>query len=392
MKLPTRDEALPGRDVPMPVVAAHAVSGHPLQGPFPPGMQLAMFGMGCFWGAERLFWQCEGVYSTAVGYAAGYTPNPTYEEVCSGMTGHNEVVRLVFDSARVSYAELLRLFWEGHDPTQGMRQGNDVGTQYRSAVYVFDALQQLAATTSRACFQGALTAAGYGEITTEIVPAPPFYFAEAYHQQYLARNPQGYCGLGGCGVRLAAAHDTAHDLAAVEEIIDFWFSARVRSLWFQSTAAFDDELRVRFLPTWQAACAGQLTGWMATAEGCLALVICLDQFPLNMFRGQAESFSSEAAARAVAALAIEWGFDQSLPVEQRGFLYLPYMHSESLADQECSVALYRSLGQAESLHYAQHHREIVQRFGRFPHRNAILGRENSPEEQAWLASDEAYLG
>ena len=167
-----------------------------------PGRQetMAMFGMGCFWGVERLFWQCDGVYATAVGYAAGGTPNPGYEEVCSGLTGHNEVVRMVFDPQRVSYAQLLRLFWEGHDPTQGMRQGNDVGTQYRSGIYVFDALQRRVAELSREQYQAALTAAGQGVITTEIVDAPVFYFAEDYHQQYLAKNPRGYCTLAGCGV------------------------------------------------------------------------------------------------------------------------------------------------------------------------------------------------
>lgn len=199
--MPAPGEALPGREEAMPVAAVHAVSGHPMQAPFPAGFQSAMFGMGCFWGAERLFWQCDGVFATAVGYAAGYTPNPTYEEVCSGQTGHNEVVRLVFDPQRVSYAELLRLFWEGHIPTQGMRQGNDVGTQYRSGIYVFDALQRQVAELSRERYQGVLAVAGQGaEITTEITDAPEFYFAEPYHQQYLARNPQGYCGLGGCGI------------------------------------------------------------------------------------------------------------------------------------------------------------------------------------------------
>lgn len=183
--------------------AVHAVNGHPLTPPWPAGMQTALFGLGCFWGAERKFWQLPGVYTTVVGYAGGHRPHPTYEEVCSGRTGHNEVVLVVFDPARITYADLLRVFWEAHDPTQGMRQGNDVGTQYRSGIYVADAAQQQAATASRAAFQTALTAAGYGAITTEIIPAPPFYPAEAYHQQYLAKNPGGYCGLGGTGVRCA---------------------------------------------------------------------------------------------------------------------------------------------------------------------------------------------
>jgi peptide-methionine (S)-S-oxide reductase len=184
----------------MPVPAAHYVNGHPLQEPFPSGMQRAMFGMGCFWGAERKFWQTPGVHTTAVGYAAGHTPNPTYREVCSGLTSHAEVVLVVFDPARVSYDELLRVFWENHDPTQGLRQGNDVGSQYRSGIYCFDESQQRAAEASREAFQRELAKAGYGPITTEISPAPPFYYAEEYHQQYLAKNPGGYCGLGGTGV------------------------------------------------------------------------------------------------------------------------------------------------------------------------------------------------
>jgi len=184
----------------MPVPAAHFVNGHELAAPFPAGLERAMFGLGCFWGAERKFWQHDGVYTTAVGYAAGTTPNPTYREVCTGMTGHNEVVLVVFDPARVSYEELLRVFWENHDPTQGMRQGNDVGTQYRSGIYFFSDAQRAAAEQSRDAFQGELRAAGYGPITTEILPAPEFYYAEDYHQQYLAKNPNGYCGLGGTGV------------------------------------------------------------------------------------------------------------------------------------------------------------------------------------------------
>ena len=199
-KIPSKSEALPGRAERMPVPPAHHVNGAPLKAPFPPGMERALFAMGCFWGAERKFWQQKGVYTTAVGYAAGHTPNPTYREVCSGMTGHAEVVLVVFDPKRITYADLLKLFWENHDPTQGMRQGGDVGTQYRSGVYYFDDLQRVAAERSRDAYQQQLTAAGYGEITTEIMPAPEFYYAEDYHQQYLSKNPDGYCGIGGTGV------------------------------------------------------------------------------------------------------------------------------------------------------------------------------------------------
>ena len=194
------DEALAGRDEPMPVPETHEVTGGRLVPPFPDGLEQAVFGMGCFWGAERLFWQREGVYSTAVGYAGGHTPNPTYREVCSGLTGHTEVVRVVFDPSRVSYDELLRIFWEGHDPTQGMRQGNDVGTQYRSVVHACSPEQLQSAQTSRQMYEDTLRGAGLGPITTEIVEAPPFYYAEDYHQQYLSKNPNGYCGLGGTGV------------------------------------------------------------------------------------------------------------------------------------------------------------------------------------------------
>ncbi|RUQ33794.1 MAG: peptide-methionine (S)-S-oxide reductase MsrA [Candidatus Competibacteraceae bacterium] len=200
-QLPSPEQALPGRATPLQVPARHYVNDHPLQPPFPAGMEQALFGLGCFWGAERKFWTQPGVYSTAAGYAGGVTPNPTYEEVCSGRTGHAEVVRVVFDPALVSYRQLLTVFWEAHDPTQGMRQGNDTGTQYRSVIYLSDAAQRAAAEQSRAAYQLALTAAGYGTITTEITAAPPFYYAEAYHQQYLAKNPGGYCGLGGAGVR-----------------------------------------------------------------------------------------------------------------------------------------------------------------------------------------------
>jgi peptide-methionine (S)-S-oxide reductase len=198
--MPAKAEALPGRSQQMPVPDAHFVNKHRLTPPFPEGLQRALFGMGCFWGAERMFWQLKGVYSTAVGYAGGSTPNATYREVCTGMTGHNEVVLVVFDPKIISYDELLKVFWESHDPTQGMRQGNDVGTQYRSGIYYEDEDQQRAAERTRDAFQTRLKAAGYGAITTEIVPAPDFFYAEDYHQQYLAKNPDGYCGLGGTGV------------------------------------------------------------------------------------------------------------------------------------------------------------------------------------------------
>jgi peptide-methionine (S)-S-oxide reductase len=200
VRMPSAEEILPGRNTPMAVSSKHYVSGNRLAAPYPPGMQIAMFGLGCFWGAERKFWQIPGVYSTSVGYAGGGTPNPTYEEVCSGMTGHNEVVRVVFDPDEVTYEELLKVFWESHDPTQGMRQGNDVGTQYRSGIYVSDAAQRAATERSLNAYAALLVGKGYGAVTTEIVDAPAFYFAEDYHQQYLAKNPRGYCGLGGTGV------------------------------------------------------------------------------------------------------------------------------------------------------------------------------------------------
>ncbi len=202
-QMPSAEEALPGRATPLDVPSTHFVSGNAIKPPFPAGMETAMFGLGCFWGAERKFWQTEGVYSTAAGYAGGLTPNPTYEEVCSGRTGHNEVVFVVYDPRVVSYEHLLKLFWEGHDPTQGMRQGNDVGTQYRSGVYTYGESQKATALASRDVYQRALRDRGYGEISTEIVDAPAFYYAEDYHQQYLAKNPSGYCGLGGTGVRLS---------------------------------------------------------------------------------------------------------------------------------------------------------------------------------------------
>lgn len=198
--MPGPEEALPGRDAKMPVADRHAVLDAPLEGPFPEGAELAMFGLGCFWGAERKLWQAPGVISTAVGYAGGYTKNPTYEEVCSGLTGHNEVVRVVLDPRVTTYEALLKVFWESHDPTQGMRQGNDVGTQYRSGIYVFSEAQRRAAEASKQAYEARLREAGYGPVTTEILDAPPFYFAEDYHQQYLHKNPQGYCGLGGTGV------------------------------------------------------------------------------------------------------------------------------------------------------------------------------------------------
>ncbi len=204
LRLPRPDQALPGRSEAMAVPERHLVTGQRQVPPFPAGSEQALFGMGCFWGAERKFWQAPGVQATAVGYAGGVTPNPTYREVCSGMTGHTEAVLVIFDPARCAYEDLLRLFWENHDPTQGMRQGNDVGTQYRSAIYALSPAQLTAAEASRAEYQGRLTAAGFGDITTEIAAAPPFYYAEDYHQQYLAKNPNGYCGLGGTGVTCPA--------------------------------------------------------------------------------------------------------------------------------------------------------------------------------------------
>jgi peptide-methionine (S)-S-oxide reductase len=200
LKMPTKEQALPGRTEKMAVPGAHHVNGAPLVAPFPAGMEQAMFALGCFWGAEKKFWQVPGVYTTAVGYAAGVTPNPTYREVCSGATGHAEVVLVVFDPRQVSYADLVKTFWESHDPTQGMRQGNDVGTQYRSGIYYFTDAQREIAERSKEAYQEQLRRAGYGAITTEILPAPEFYYAEDYHQQYLSKNPAGYCGLGGTGV------------------------------------------------------------------------------------------------------------------------------------------------------------------------------------------------
>jgi peptide-methionine (S)-S-oxide reductase len=199
--MPTADDALKGRETPMPVPDRHFVLGTALEPPFPAGLEQAIFGLGCFWGAERKFWELPGVYTTAAGYAGGYTHNPTYEEVCSGRTGHTEVVLVVFDPAKVSYAQLLRVFWENHDPTQGMRQGNDVGTQYRSAIYTFSDRQRQAAEASKMVYEQSLAKHGYPSITTEIADAPPFYYAEDYHQQYLAKNPGGYCGIGGTGVK-----------------------------------------------------------------------------------------------------------------------------------------------------------------------------------------------
>lgn len=206
LKMPSPSDALPGRTEAMPVPDQHYVNGNPLKPPFPPGLEMAMFGMGCFWGAERRFWQQEGVFSTAVGYAAGITPNPTYEEVCSGLTGHNEVVRVVYDPKIISYEQLLKVFWESHDPTQGMRQGNDVGTQYRSGIYTYSDQQRQLAEAVRDAYQPSLKQAGYGTITTEILDAPEFYYAESYHQQYLAKNPNGYCGLGGTKVKLPGSN------------------------------------------------------------------------------------------------------------------------------------------------------------------------------------------
>jgi len=202
-KMPASNEALPGRSEKMPVPEIHFVNGNRLVSPFPAGLEMALFGLGCFWGAERKFWELDGVYTTAAGYAGGNTPNPTYKEVCSGMTGHNEVVLVVYDPQRVSYDDLLRVFWEAHNPTQGMRQGNDIGTQYRSGIYCYSEAQKTAALAARAMFQQRLSESGYGAITTEIIDAPEFYYAEDYHQQYLAKNPAGYCGLGGTGVTCA---------------------------------------------------------------------------------------------------------------------------------------------------------------------------------------------
>jgi peptide-methionine (S)-S-oxide reductase len=199
--MPSPQDALKGRTTQIPVTNRHFVNGHSLKAPFPEHLALAMFGMGCFWGAEKRFWQLAGVYSTAVGYAAGYTPNPTYQEVCTGRTGHNEVVLVAYDPAQISYEQLLQVFWESHNPTQGMRQGNDIGTQYRSGIYTFTPAQQATAEQSLAQYQQALKQAGYPPVTTEILPAPEFYYAEDYHQQYLAKNPDGYCGLGGTGVK-----------------------------------------------------------------------------------------------------------------------------------------------------------------------------------------------
>ncbi len=209
VQMPKPSEALPGRDRAMPTASVHHVSKRPLKGPYPEGLETAMFGLGCFWGAERMFWQTEGVWVTAVGYSGGFTPNPTYQETCTGMTGHTEVVLVVFDPKVVSYAQLLKLFWEQHDPTQGMRQGNDVGTTYRSAIYTFGEVQFRAATASRDAYNAALKQAGRGSITTEIAPAGTFYFAEEDHQQYLAKNPYGYCNLRGTGVECAMPAQTA---------------------------------------------------------------------------------------------------------------------------------------------------------------------------------------
>ena len=207
--IPAPEQCLPGRAIRMPVPDAHFVNGHPLEAPYPAGLAQAVFGLGCFWGAERKFWETPGVWTTAVGYAGGTTPNPTYEEVCSGLTGHTEVVLVVYDPKIISYDGLLKVFWEAHDPTQGMRQGNDVGTQYRSAIYTYSPEQQREAEASRERFQAGLAKAGYSAITTEIREAPPFYFAEDYHQQYLAKNPWGYCGLGGTGVTCPVGVATA---------------------------------------------------------------------------------------------------------------------------------------------------------------------------------------
>jgi peptide-methionine (S)-S-oxide reductase len=207
--VPTAEDALPGRSQEIAVPAKHFVNGHPLKGPFPAGLEQAVFGLGCFWGAERKFWQAPGIYTTAVGYAGGSTPNPTYQETCSGLTGHTEAVLVVYDPKVISYDQLLKIFWESHNPTQGMRQGNDAGTQYRSAIYTLTPEQKRAAEASKAAYQKMLTASGHGAITTEIAEAGPFYYAEEYHQQYLAKNPGGYCGLGGTGVSCPIGLETA---------------------------------------------------------------------------------------------------------------------------------------------------------------------------------------
>ncbi len=204
LQIPSKEEALAGRDAPLRISGTHFVNGNPMKPPFPDGMETAIFALGCFWGAERLFWETDGVFSTAVGYVAGHTLNPTYEEVCSGRTGHTEAVLVVFDPAKVSFETLLRRFWEGHDPTQGMRQGNDIGTQYRSGIYTTSAAQYEAAVASKEAYEAVLTASGYTGITSQIIEAPEFYYAEEYHQQYLAKNPGGYCGLGGTGVACPA--------------------------------------------------------------------------------------------------------------------------------------------------------------------------------------------
>ena len=211
--MPAKEEALPGRTTALRVPERHFVNGHRIAPPYPAGLREAFFGMGCFWGAERLFWELPGVYATAVGYAGGFTPNATYEEVCTGSTGHTEVVKVIYDPEKIDYEDLLKVFWESHDPTQGMRQGNDVGTQYRSAIYTSDAEQKRAAEDSRRQYQTLLAAAGRGHITTEILDAPTFYYAEDYHQQYLAKNPDGYCGIGGCGVPFKVAESQVGEKA-----------------------------------------------------------------------------------------------------------------------------------------------------------------------------------
>ena len=216
LEIPTPEQCLPGRAIRMRVPERHFINGHPLEPPYPQGLEQAVFGMGCFWGAERKFWELDGVYTTAVGYAGGFTPNPTYEEVCSGRTGHTEAVLIVYDPKITSYEALLKLFWESHDPTQGMRQGNDVGTQYRSAVYTYGEAQEKSAIASRDGYEERLRAAGHGEITTEIREAPAFHYAEDYHQQYLAKNPNGYCGLGGTGVSCPIGLDLADGPPAVD--------------------------------------------------------------------------------------------------------------------------------------------------------------------------------
>ena len=347
--------------------------------PFPEQMEILVLGMGCFWGVEKIFWNVPGVYVTSVGYSAGYTPNPTYKEVCTGLTGHNEVVQVVYDPGKVSCVDILKIFWENHDPTQGMRQGNDIGTQYRSGIYFTLPEQHKNAQATLQYYQQNLTAAGFGTITTEIKPATEFYYAEEYHQQYLAKNPNGYCGIGGTGVSFST--EKSINDPRVEELLSFWFSEPVQKMWFNSTVAFDNTLRDKYEPLYQEAVNNQLD-----------LIILFDQLPLNIYRNQKESFQTDARAREVAEAVIARGDDARLSDGAKLFLYLPYMHSENMADQDKSVALFEKAGMMANARYARHHRKIIERFGRFPHRNEPLGRASTQAELDYLASDEAFLG